>query len=262
MVLMPMTVAKTNEGFDGILYGDPKTGKTTTLGECGYKVLLADLEGGTAVLEGAENVTRIPIESWEDLILLGKSIRQGYIDMGADGKFPLDEFELVAIDSISRMQDLCKEWVAKTYAPGRKREISGKFGAQMDWGDLKDNMTKLVKAFHTFTKAGDKSKHVIWIAHKAVTTDDITGNPTSTKIQLQGKDTAEIIMSIVDGVMYMTKRNNKDTGEVEYGILTKRMGIFEAEVRQSKFNKNATKLENFIVNPHWKSIFETLGYQS
>jgi hypothetical protein len=265
-MLKVLSTAKTEEALHGILYGKPKTGKTTTLGECGYKVLLADLEGGSAVLEGATNIDRIPIESWEDLVELGAAIKQGYIDLGNSEKFIIDH-DLVAIDSISRVQDLCKEWVATVYAPNRRREIQGKFGAQADWGDLKDKITGLVKAFHALTKRGKDSIHVMWIAHEAVINDDVSGIATGTKIQLQGKDTADIIMSVVDAIFYMAKTVKPDPKDekkhlIQYGVLTEQSGIYQAAVRQSKFNKEAKKLPPAIVNPNWKEIFETLGYHA
>src|SRR5881392_317358 len=262
-MLNVLSTAKTNEGIHCILYGPPKSGKTTTLGECGYKVLLADLEGGSAVLEGASNIDRIPIENWEDLIEFGAAIKNGYIDLGNGEKFIIDH-DLIAIDSFSRVQDLAKEYVALKYAPNRRREIQGKFGAQSDWGDLKDKETGLVKAFHVLTKNGDKSKHVMWIAHDMRITDDITGNAVGTKIQLQGKDTPDIIMSVVDAIFYMAKsvKVDPETKEqhITYGILTEQSGIYQAAVRQSKFNKESKKLPPVITEPHWKTIFETLGY--
>jgi hypothetical protein len=259
MALQVLNTAAVREAVHSIIYGDPKTGKTSTLGECGYRVLLADMEGGSSVLEGAANIDRIPVNSWEDLIEFGKSVRQGYIDLGNGQKFKIDH-DMVAVDSLSRAQELCKEYIATVYAPNRKREIVGKFGAMADWGDLTTQLTGLVKGFHSLTKNGDKSVHVTWIAHKGVNKDDISGAITGTKIQLQGGNTAEIIMSYVDALFYMVKRPNKDKPEeLEYGVLTDQAGIFQAGVRQSKFTKN--KLDKFIVEPHWKTIYEFLGYK-
>jgi hypothetical protein len=264
MALIPMSTEKVQEGMHSILYGDPKTGKTTTLGECGFKVLLGDAEGGSAVLEGATNITRIPLESFEDVLELGKSIRQGFILLPDGKKFDLSSFDLIAMDSWGRIQDLCKEWVANVYAPNRKREIQGKFGALADWGDLEDQLTKLVKAFHRITKSGADSKHVMWIAHKMVEVDG-SGIPVGTKIQLQGKKTPDIIMSVVDSLFYMVKQVNVDPQtqeeKITYGILTDQMGIFTAAVRQSKFKTDSKKLPKLIANPNWKKIFMTLGYK-
>lgn len=263
MALIVGTMASTNEGMDGIIYGKPKSGKTTTFGNCGFKVLYADLEGGSSVLEGATNIDRVPIEKWEDLVELGTAIKQGFIDLGNGKKFIIDH-DMVAIDSLSRMQDLCKEWVATVYAPYRKREIQDKFGAQSDWGDLKDNMTKMVKAFHNLSKRGDKSIHVMWVAHEDITSDDVSGLPSGTKIQLQGKETADIIMAVVDSIFYMAKRvkvNEAKEQVIQYGILTEQSGIYTAAVRQSKFKKGFKKLPPIIINPVWKDVFTAIGYK-
>lgn len=259
MALQVLNTEAEKKAVHSIIYGDPKTGKTSTLGECGFRVLLADAEGGSSVLEGSTNIDRIPIDSWEDLVEFGKSVRQGYIDLGGGQKYKIDH-DMIAIDSLSRVQELCKEFIALKYAPNRKREIQSKFGAMADWGDLTTLLTGLVKGFHSLTKSGDKSVHVTWIAHKGVNKDDVSGAVTGTKIQLQGGNTAEVIMSYVDALFYMIKRAKKDApDELEYGILTDTHGIFQAGVRQSKFNKD--KLDKFITEPHWKTIYQKLGYK-
>lgn len=260
-MLQILNPAKVREGFHFILYGDPKTGKTSTFGDCGLRVLILDLEGGSAVLDGCDNVQRVPIDKWEDMVEVGKSIRQGYFEVkDGDGKWmkvPAD-YDLYVIDSISRLQEICKEYIALRLAPNRRREILGKFGAQADWGDLRDQLTGMVKAFHSLTKAGDKSVHIGWVAHKKDVKDPVVETKTiATKIQLQGGDTAEIIMSYVDGMFYMMKGPNKDTGDMVYGILTDTMGVNVAGVRQPK---KAAKLPKFIENPVWGDIFKQLGY--
>lgn len=256
MALKLMKPSQVREGFHGILYGDPKTGKTSTFGDCGFKVLLADLEGGSAVLDGCENVDRMPIEKWEDMIELGKGIRQGFFQIEGE-KIPFD-WDLVVIDSISRLQEICKEYIAHTYAPNRRREIQGKFGAQADWGDLRSLLTGMVKGFHSLTKRGEESVHIMWVAHKANVKDPLVETKViATKIQLQGGDTAEIIMSYVDGMFYMLKAPHKETGEMVYGIFTDTSGVNVAGVRQPK---KAEKLPKFIQNPHWQDIFTQLGY--
>lgn len=256
MALKLMKPSQVREGFDGILYGSPKTGKTSTFGDCGLKVLLADLEGGSAVLDGCENVDRIPIDSWEDMIELGKSIRQGYFVIEGE-KIPFD-WDMVAIDSISRLQEICKDYIAKRHAPNRRREIKDQFGAQADWGDLRTLLTGMVKGFHSLTKAGDKSIHIMWVAHKADVKDPVVDTKIiATKVQLQGGDTADIVMSYVDGIFYMVKGTDKESGKAKYGIITDTMGVNVAGVRQPK---KAEKLPQFIENPVWNEVFEKLGY--
>lgn len=256
MALSVMKPAKVKEGHHGILYGPPGSGKTSTLDDPKLKILLADAEGGTSVLEGAENIDRVPIESWDDLVEFGKSVRQGFIDLGNGEKFIIDH-DLIALDSLTRIQDLCKEFIALKYAPNRKREIVGKFGAMADWGDLGMLLTGMVKAWHGITKAGANSKHVLWLAHVEVEKDEVSGAATRTKIQLQGKATPDIISSIVDGQYYMLRRV-LENGEEEFGILSRPKGIISAKTRVSKEKRGV--LPEYIVNPQWSDIFTTLGY--
>ena len=258
---MTLTIKKPSsnaEGFHGILYGEPGTGKTSTADDPELKTLLLDLEGGSSVLSEATNTDIIEINTWEDLVEAGKSIKQGFFETSS-GKVPCT-YDMIFIDSITRLQDLCKEYVVRTVAPNRRREIQTKFGAMADWGDLKDLVVGLAKSFHSLTKRGEDSIHVVWIAHKDVNKDDVTGNVTSTKIQVQGGNTAEILMSIVDGVFYMFKKtDDQDKTKTLYGLLTDTHGVFSAKIRQSKKRE---KLPHVIYNPVWSEILEKLGYKN
>lgn len=247
--------AEVTEGFHGILYGKPKVGKTSTADDPKFKTLLIDMEGGSAVLSRAKNVDRIAVEDFKDFIEITESVKRGYY---TDGQTKIElKYDLYMIDSISALQELIKTYVATVYAPQRRREISGKFGAMADWGDLRDIVTRSVKAWHNLTKRNEDSIHVMWIAHEQVIKDENTEQAVGTKVQLQGKDTADIVMSIVDGNFYMFNRQNKETKELERGILTQNTGIYTSGVRQSK---HVNPLDAQIINPIWSIIFEKLGY--
>jgi hypothetical protein len=251
MAIKITSPAEVREGMHSVLYGKPKTGKTSTCDDPKLNVLIADLEGGTAVLSEAKNVSRVAIESFEDFKEFTNMVQRGYVEK--EGDF---DFDLVVIDSISRLQELIKDYVAKTYAPNRKREIQGKFGAMADWGDLRDIMLSAVKVWHSMTKRGEKSYHVMWIAHEATVKDELTEQAVATKIQLQGKDTADIVMAHVDAIFYMYNKLDDD-GNIKRGILTKNYGIYQAGVRQSKHKE---PLPASIENPVWSEIYEKLGY--
>lgn len=251
------------EGCHAILYGPPKCGKTSTFDDPVFKVLHIDLEGSSAVLYGAPNVRRIDVPTiaaqtgllqFEVLVDLVKAIEQG----------KLRGYDLYALDSITQFEAITKEYIAQKYAPHRAREIKGKFGAQSDWGDLKDLITQFVKRVHSLTKRGKDSVHWIWTAHVNEVTDSITQQLVSTKIQLQGKNTAEVVMSIVDAIFYMYNKpivieeeGSKKRYEIERGILTRQVGPYVAGVRQSK---RAEPLPAKIIDPVWSDIFEKLGY--
>lgn len=251
---------ESHEGAHVILYGNPKTGKTSTLDDPRMKVLHIDLEGGSAVLSKANNVRRINVPEqarkrnclqFEVIVDIIKAIESG----------ELSGFDAYALDSLTQMEDVVKEYIALKYAPHRKREIQGKFGAQADWGDLKDLMTRTVKRVHSLTKRGDKSVHWIWIAHVAQVKDSVTNQITATKIQLQGSNTAEVVMSVVDAIFYMYNKSipseDGNTVEIERGILTKQFGPYVAGVRVPK---GEDPLPPVIKDPVWSDIFEALGY--
>lgn len=247
--------AEAKEGFHGMLYGKPKVGKTSTADDPNFKTLLIDMEGGSAVLSQAVNVDRVAVDNFKDFVEITDSVKRGYFMI--DGQKIKCEYDLYMIDSISALQELVKEYVATVYAPSRRREITGKFGAMADWGDLRDLITRTVKAWHQLTKRNEESVHAVWVAHEQVIKDETTEQAIATKIQLQGKDTADIIMSIVDGNFYMFNRQNKETKEIERGILTQNTGIYAAGARQPK---NSKPLDSQILNPVWSEIFEKLGY--
>lgn len=247
--------AEAKEGFHGILYGKPKVGKTSTADDPKFKTLLIDMEGGSAVLSQAANVDRIAVDNFKDFIEITDSVKRGYFMI--EGQKVKCEYDLYVIDSISALQELIKEYVATVYAPSRRREIATKFGAMADWGDLRDLITRTTKAWHQLTKRNDDSIHCLWIAHEQVIKDENTEQAVGTKVQLQGKDTADIVMAHVDGIFYMFNKQDKETKELQRGILTQSTGIYAAGVRQSKHSK---PLDAQIINPVWSEIFEKLGY--
>lgn len=258
--------AKAIEGADVILYGPPKCGKTSTLDDPKLKILHIDLEGGSAVLYGAENVSRINVpEEAQRLGLLQFEVVVQIIKAIETGE--LSGFDAYALDSLTQFEDCVKEYIVKKYAPNRKREIEGRFGAQSDWGDLKDLITTTVKRVHALTKRGENSVHWIWIAHVAQVKDDVTERVVRTRVQLQGSNTAEVVMSIVDAIFYMsaysveTEENGQKRVEVERAILTKPSGPYVAEYRVSKrMLEKGDVLPRVIKNPVWSDIFEALGY--
>jgi hypothetical protein len=266
--LMPTKVLETKDGQHSILYGDPKTGKTTTLDDPNMKVLLLDLEGGESVLKGAPNVDIVKIKSLEHLNAYGEMLKEG-VWLNPEGKLAPIDHGLVAIDSLTRLQDLVKDFVVRVVAPNRQREIKdgdfkNRFGARSDWGNFGDIISDLVKYFHNLTKRGAKSINVMWIAHK----ENKYENPmaetmvTGTQIKMQG-GSVPIVMSVVDAIYYMNKGEitNKKTNETNmyYWIQTDKVGITEAGVRQSKRDE---KLPVKIYNPVWSDILTTLGYST
>jgi hypothetical protein len=211
----------------------------------------------------------VQIHSIEQLNAAGELLEKNqWID--ENGKIVPFDYGLVAADSLTRLQDLVKDYVVRVVAPSRQREKTDKkidpiqrFGARSDWGDFGQIMKDVTKFFHNLTKRGEKSINFMWLAHR----DNKYENPmiesqvTGTQIKMQGGSVAEV-MSIVDSIFYMNKgeiKNNK-TGETNmyYWIQTDRVGIEDAGVRQSKRDE---RLPVKIFNPVWSDIFEKLGYK-
>jgi hypothetical protein len=267
--LMPQKPKKEESGIHSILYGEPKSGKTTTLDDPNMRILLLDMEGGESVLEGSENVDVVKITSLEHL--------NGYLELIKDGKWlnfegklvPL-EHGLIAADSITALCDLVKSYVVRVVAPNRQREIKDpnlppiqRFGAQSDWGNYGTILVDIMKYVHQLTKRGSKSINFKWLAHK----DNKHENPlaetqvTGTQIKMQGSS-VPIVMSVVDAIFFMNKgvlKNKAGEEKLCYWIQTETIGITEAGVRQSK---RAEKLPARIFNPVWSEIYKTLGYRT
>jgi hypothetical protein len=267
--LMPNKPEKIVSGIHSILYGDPKSGKTTTLDDPNLRVLLLDMEGGDSVLEGSPNVDIVKITSLEHLNAYLELIKNGTW-LNYEGKIVPLEHGLVAGDSITALTDLVKSYVVRVVAPSRKREITDsnlppvqRFGAQSDWGNFGTIIVDIVKFVHNLTKRGDKSINFMWIAHK----DNKYENPnaetmvTGTQIKMQGSS-VPVVMSVVDAIFYMNKGviENPKTKEKQlcYWIQTETIGVTEAGVRQSK---RAERLKPRIFNPVWSDIFVKLGYR-
>ena len=256
------------DGFHSILYSDPKAGKTTSLDDPNMKVLLLDMEGGESVLAGSANVDVVKITSLEQLNVYGDLLKEGmWID--SNGQIKPLEHGLIAADSITRLQDLVKDYVVRVVAPNRQREIktgdfAQRFGAISDWGNFGSIITDLVKFMHGLTKRGDKSINFMWLAHK----DNKHENPnietlvTGTQIKMQG-GSVPIVMSVVDAIFFMNKGliKNPTTGDTNmyYWIQTDVVGITEAGVRQSKREE---KLPAKIYNVVWSEVFTKLGYRT
>lgn len=268
--LMPQKPAKTASGIHSILYGDPKSGKTTTLDDDNMRVLLLDMEGGDSVLEGSPNVDIVKIKSLEHLNAYLELINDGnWINF--DGEIVPLEHGLVAADSITALCDFVKDYVVRVIAPNRQREIKDvnlkpvqRFGAQSDWGNYGTLLVDLVKYVHNMTKRGERSINFMWLAHK----DNKYEHPTvekmvtGTQIMMQG-GSVPVVMSIVDAIFYMckgdlTNPNTKEKGTY-YWIQTDVIGVTEAGVRQSK---RAEKLKPKIYNPVWSEVFTKLGYRT
>lgn len=258
--------ANTDEACHAICYGEPGCGKTSTLDDPEFLVCLIDLEGGSVPLKGSPNVKRYDIPAMTEKLRIERKkphltefeVLAELVQAIKDRK--LQQYHLFGMDSFTKLEDMIKHYVATVYAPNRKREIPGKFGAMADWGDLQQLMVSVVDTMHSITKRGIHSRHVMWFAHVAKEKDEITGVINNTKIMLQGSRTSEIVMSRVDAYFYMAAKDlvvdGKSAG-TERAIWTKVISIFNSKARISKY---LPPLPAKIVAPVWSQVFKLMGY--
>lgn len=221
------------EGRSIVLYGPPFAGKTSYLADPECKVLLGDMDHNTSPLDMADNVTIYPIDSFEDYLEFKKSVERGYFVIDKE-KIPLEDYDVIAFDSFTRFEELIKVYVANSYAPNRKREISNKFGAQTDWDDLQSHEVREVREWQAMTRS--KGFNVMWLGHDMAVKDDPLAESRVTRIQLalQGKYASPRIMSAVDAVLYLDKYVTKDKEKgdiINRVIYTSQVGVIQSDAR-------------------------------
>jgi hypothetical protein len=215
------------EGRSIVLYAPPFAGKTTYLADPEVKVLLADMDHNTSPLDDADNVTIFPIDSFEDYLEFKTSVQRGYFQIDGE-KIPCKDYDVIALDSFTRFEELIKKYVATKYAPNRKREIEGKFGAQTDWDDLQSREVAEVREWQAMTRS--QGFNVLWIGHDMAINDSLTGQVARIQLALQGKYASARIMSAVDAVMYLHKYEDKDK-TIKRVIYTQNFGAVQADAR-------------------------------
>ncbi|MMZ47338.1 hypothetical protein D1872_89820 [compost metagenome] len=243
-----------------VLYGPPFSGKTSTLqNDTNLRILLIDMDKNSSVVEETGNVDILGCDTFEDYLAIKEGIRAGkYVIPG--GPAIEMSYDLYVIDSFTRFEELIKAYVVEKYAPKRKREIEGKFGAQTDWQDLQDHEVREVREMQGMTRRVGKPINVLWIGHdmEATNSDDFN---RKLQLRLQGKYAAPGIMGAVDAVFYMFKQVFPATGEkperIGFGIYTMDQGAAQAEARLSVAKRK--ELSKVVWFPKWGDILRTLG---
>lgn len=231
--------------FALLVYGQEKSGKTTMVGQGTLRTLVLDLEGGTHVLSDRDNVDIVPIKDYAEL-------RSVAVEL----KSVVKDYDVIVLDSTTRLQEYCKDYVVKTLVPNRSREVKGRFGAQSDWGDLSNLMTSILTyLYDEFVKTN--LCNLVIIGHSDYEYSEVTEKPMRTKLMLQGSRTGSIISSLVDGVLFQTRNINKDTKEVEYLTLLAPAGINVAEVRKP-MSKVLTDKEKYVKNCTLQQVFDIM----
>lgn len=247
-------------GSSIVMYGQPLVGKTTSLrNNPDLRVCLIDFDKNSGVVETAENITIMGADSFEDLKTIYNAVEKGVLKVGGDS-LKMD-FDLYAIDSFTTLENKIKDHVVDKFAPSRRREINGRFGAQSDWGDLQDLELETVREWHALTRRSQNFINVLWIGHD-MDVMDANGLPSHIQLMLQGKYAAPRIMAMMDACFYMFKQevsNPKDPKErrLVRGIYTLDKGKIRAEARMDMSIRS--NLPQTIFNPDWGKIFDMMN---
>lgn len=211
-----------------LIYGPSGVGKTTLYD--GIKdALILDVEEGTSVLrkrdEMLSNGSRIfPLKSWEDL--------QGIFELIQTGQL---SFTNIVLDSITDMQELCKDHVLETQ---NRRRISEETPSQQDYGVISERMRKMLRNFRAL------DSNIIYIARERHLKDEETG-AERVRPDVAGK-LQDDLPGAMDVTAYMAS-NNEGTRIIGFDLT----GKFLAKDRTHKFPR---KLEN----PTWADFEEAL----
>lgn len=111
--LAPHQVSRDLRGYSVFLYGDPKSGKTTTATKFPHHLLLAFEKGYSAI----PGVMAQPINSWSDFRKVLRQLKDPAVK---------ERFETIIIDTADIAYDYCEKYVCAN-AP-RTKEQGGGFG--------------------------------------------------------------------------------------------------------------------------------------
>lgn len=242
-------------GRSAVLYGPPFSGKTSTLQyDPSIRALLIDFDKNSAALEECGHVDIIGVSDFKDALAIKEGISTGTLKIGGQ-VIPMN-YDLYVVDSFTSFEECIKRWVVNDFAPERRREIKGKFGAQTDWGDLQSTEIQFFRDMHEMTRREVNPINVLWLGHDMVT-DTPDGLTEKLQLKLQGKFAAPGIMSATDAVFYMFKVRDEEKKQTNFGIYTVNTGAIVAEARLSFQKRKA--FPEFIWFPKWGEIFKTLG---
>lgn len=166
-----------------LLYADSGSGKTVFVGADKKVIFLDPDKGGTvSAARFGSSASKITVKVWED-------IKNAYEWFEAHPE-ELKDFEVFAIDSLTEMQNMAKNYVLRMTAEEkiRKNQDPTKMHIQ-DYGIMHDLLETMVRAFN------DLPINVLWTA-TAKQVEDQDKNPFLVP-EIQGKGGYGVAMKIV-----------------------------------------------------------------
>lgn len=237
--------ARTDNPHFMILFGKPKTGKTTIAAALDSNLII-DLEGGSQYMDALA----IQARTYEDLANIANALRT---TIKETGKFP---YKRITIDSGSVLEDIAKEYALRLYqrTPAAKRKDGSLFSDPIltlpnggGYWYLRTAMEKLYTAFF------DLAESVILICHCKNSLINEDGKEMSEmSMDLTGK-IANIAAGKADAVGFIYRKKNqtfinfKSGGNIICGARPKHLREREFVVAESD--------EKDKVHIDWTNIF-------
>lgn len=188
-----------------VLFGKPKSGKTTIMASLDNNLIL-DLEGGSAFLEALS----VQIRSVADFGEVAKAIRE---EIKQTGKQP---YKYITIDNASRLEEMCLSYAATLYrqTPGGKNYTGTDVRTLPNGGGylyLQQAVRKVLDMFR------ELCKHFILIGHVKDKLINKEGQELSEmSLDLVGK-LASIVCGEADAVGYVYRKKNETRISFEGG---------------------------------------------
>jgi len=195
--LKPKSTVK--QGYSILIVGPHGTGKTTITDDPEYRILYLPIESGEAVLPDRENIivydNGTGVMRWQDI-----TDTLEWLEASPDNRA---QFDVVVLDGLGRAFELAMQH-ALSITPQVKRMAEG-VPAQADWNHFPRLFKETIKRFHELTKLRNNKKplYVVFIGHTQEVKDEVSGI-IEHKINLQGRDTGDVVGSVVDFVGFQT----------------------------------------------------------
>lgn len=196
--IAPNVVSRDLRGKYVLLYGKPKSGKTTAA--CSFpKVLLCAFEKGYNMIGG---VHAADINKWTDFKTIVKQLAKPEAKL---------VYETVIIDTITIAWDMCEKHICSQHDVQKISDIP--------WGGGYSECKKeFAETLRQITKLG---YGIVLIAHDAVRTEkDRNGNDVECRAPELPKRAVEVCNGLVDIIGYIGETFNED-GESERWLFTR-----------------------------------------